>query len=99
MQPSTTYHMRAHVDWSPGLSWVDQDQTFTTGALPNQASATEGGPLVLPTLTVTRPSPKLEPSPGVELINVLPPGNSNFLGTLVTDLAGNIIWYYDVIAM
>ena len=98
MQPNTTYHMRAHVDWYPGLSWVDQDQTFTTGALPNQASATGGGPLVLPRLTVTRPGPSLEPSPGVELINVLSPGNSNFLGTLVTDLSGNIIWYYDAIA-
>ena len=33
MKPQTTYHMRAHVDWAGG-SFVDQDQTFTTGALP-----------------------------------------------------------------
>ncbi len=34
MRPQTTYHMRAHVDWTGG-SWVDQDRTFTTGALPH----------------------------------------------------------------
>src|SRR5579859_3938008 len=33
MKPQTTYHMQAHVSWTGG-SWVDQDQTFTTGALP-----------------------------------------------------------------
>jgi hypothetical protein len=38
MKPQTTYHMRAHVDWAGG-SWVDQDQTFTTGALPTSPQA------------------------------------------------------------
>ena len=33
MLPQTTYHMRAHVN-GPSGSWVDQDQTFTTGLLP-----------------------------------------------------------------
>jgi len=98
MQPSTTYHMRAHVDWYAGLSWVDQDQTFTTGALPTQLSEVAGGigPLILPTLTVTRPSPSLQPSGGVELIDLISQGNTHLLETFVTDLQGNIIWYYDV---
>jgi hypothetical protein len=96
MQPNTTYHMRAHVDWYAGLSWVDQDQTFTTGALPNKNLASPGGPLVLPTLTVTRPTPSLQPSGGVELVDLTNQGITHFLDTFVTDLQGNIIWYYDV---
>jgi arylsulfate sulfotransferase len=98
MQPSTTYHMRAHVDWYPGLSWVDQDQTFTTGPLPSKALATVGGtgPLIVPSLTVTRPSPGLQPSGGVELVDLTNQGTTHLLDTFVTDLQGNIIWYYDV---
>ena len=38
MKPQTTYHMRAHVTWSGG-SWVDQDQTFTTGPLPKPSTS------------------------------------------------------------
>ena len=98
MLPSTTYHMRAHVDWYPGLSWVDQDQTFTTGALPKQglASVGGGGPWVVPAITVTRPSPSLSPSSGVELVNLINLSTSHLLDTFITDLQGNIIWYYDV---
>jgi arylsulfate sulfotransferase len=95
MLPNTTYHMRAHVD--AGGSWVDQDQTFTTGAITQEFTSGVGSvPLVLPTLTVTRPNPSLTPSSGVELLNLITPLNSHTVGALVTDLAGNIIWYYDV---
>jgi arylsulfate sulfotransferase len=90
MLPSTTYHMRAHIDWGGG-SWVDQDQTFKTGAIPRN--------LIAPTFTVTRPDASLTPSPGVELldlVNQLSTANQDFLNTLVTDLNGNPIWYYDV---
>jgi arylsulfate sulfotransferase len=52
MKPQTTYHMRAVVG-----TWVDEDQTFTTGALPAQ--------LPPPGITVTRPNPNLSPAPGV----------------------------------
>ena len=48
MKPQTTYHMRAHVNWQGG-EWVDQDQTFKTGAIPSSQ--------LLPTFTVTRPTP------------------------------------------
>ena len=56
MKPQTTYHMRAHANW-PGASWVDQDRTFTTGAVPTS--------IQLPSITVTRPTPNLSPAPGV----------------------------------
>ncbi len=85
MKPQTTYHMRAHVDWIGG-SWVDQDQTFTTGALPSS--------LALPGISVTRPNPALSPAPGVELLSLIAPLNTNMLQSVVTDLQGNIIWYY-----
>lgn len=80
MKPQTTYHMRAVVG-----TWVDQDQTFTTGALPAQ--------LPPPGITVTRPNPNLSPAPGVELFSLVG-GQPSMLQSLVTDLQGNIIWYY-----
>jgi arylsulfate sulfotransferase len=87
MKANTTYHLRAHVTWA-GQSWVDQDQTFTTGKLPTLA-----GNATLPTITVTRPTPSLTPSSGVELFNLVVPGNM-LLSAFVTDLEGNVIWYY-----
>jgi len=98
MQPSTTYHMRAHVDWYAGLSWVDQDQTFTTGAVPDQHFAGTGnqGPLIVPGLTVIHPSPNLIPSAGVELLDLVAQSDDHILEALITDLQGNVIWYYDV---
>jgi len=95
MRPSTTYHMRAHVDFESG-SWVDQDQTFMTGPMPSQgsASATFSNPSP-PELTVTRPTPGLSPQPGVEYIDVVGPANTPVLEAFVTDLDGKIIWYYD----
>jgi len=76
--------MRAHAEGSDG-EWVDQDQTFTTGALPS---------LTFPIISVTRPSPSPS-SPenaGIEMITI-PSGN---VPALVTDRDGNPIWYYDV---
>jgi arylsulfate sulfotransferase len=95
MRPSTTYHMRAHVDYHGG-SWVDQDQTFTTGPMPSQglAAPTFTNPFP-PGLTVTRPTPGLSPQPGVEYVDVVGPANTPVLEAFVTDLDGKIIWYYD----
>jgi arylsulfate sulfotransferase len=87
MKPNSIYHMRAHAEWNGG-SWVDQDQTFTTGALPG----TKGG-LAAPGITVTRPNPSLTPAPGVELFSLV--GPNNMLRAFVTDLQGNVIWYFD----
>lgn len=103
MKPSTTYHMRAHVDYADGSSWVEPDRTFTTGPLP--MTSTEGGdpsgtqartvPLTLPTIAITRPTPGMPPSPGAELFSLVEPAKSNMLRAFVTDLDGNVIWYYD----
>jgi hypothetical protein len=79
MKPQTTYHMRAHADWSGG-SFVDQDRTFTTGKLPASQTTTQ--------IQITRPNvPGLAPAPGVELLSLTGPST-------VVDLQGNVIWYY-----
>jgi len=92
MLPQTTYHMRAHVNW-PGGSWVDDDHTFTTGALkgPQGAPATTSQ---LPGISVSTPVPGLAPAAGVELLSLGEPANTSMLEAIATDLQGNIIWYY-----
>ncbi|MFN2384752.1 MAG: aryl-sulfate sulfotransferase [Thermoanaerobaculia bacterium] len=81
MLPSTTYHMRGFIQWQDGRFLSTQDLTFATGPLPAG---------ILPTLTAAT-APGGSPSPGVELVNVIDP-----IGlSVVTDLAGNIVWYYD----
>ena len=69
MKPQTTYHMRAHVTWLGG-SWVDQDQTFTTGALPGLPSYYTAVNVEFPAISVQTPTPGLLPSPGVELLTL-----------------------------
>ena len=85
MKPKTTYHLRAHAAWAGG-SWVDQDQTFTTGALPSS--------ILPPTFSIAPPAPDLPvtaaPAPGVELLSLFATGG---LGAAATDLEGNLIWY------
>ncbi|MGA7399309.1 MAG: aryl-sulfate sulfotransferase [Candidatus Sulfotelmatobacter sp.] len=85
MRPNTTYHMRAHLDAANGESWVGPDETFKTGAIPASAGT-------LPGIVVTRPTPGLTPSSGVEVFNLV--GTNKMLTALVTDIEGNIIWYY-----
>ena len=38
--------------------------------------------------------PDLSPAMGVELLSLVEPANTNMLQSVVTDLQGNIIWYY-----
>ena len=85
MKQNTLYHMRAHVNWASG-SWVDQDRTFTTGPLPSS--------FAVPAITVVQPTPGLSPAPGVELLSLIEPANTNMLQAVATDLQGNVIWYY-----
>lgn len=86
MKPQTTYHMRAHVKWLGG-EWVDQDQTFKTGAIPASSP--------LPQFSVTSASGS--PSGGVELLSLVNSGSvfpdNEPIDGMVTDLQGNIIWY------
>ncbi len=86
MKPQTTYHMRAHVEWAQG-SWVDQDRTFTTGAIPSEYQ--------LPQITVTLPSSSAgaAPAPGIELLSMTSATNTKMLSGVATDLQGNVIWY------
>ncbi len=83
MKASTTYHMRGVVQFADGTTFNDEDQTFTTGALPAG---------VLPQITVTT-SPGMTPQAGVELVDTvsIAGGKEN---AFVTDLAGNVIWLF-----
>ena len=92
MLPQTTYHMRAHVDW-PGGSWVDQDRTFTTGALPTDPP--------FPQFTVTggAPGSSTASSPGVELLSLVNTSGAPVMHAVVTDQKGNVIWFCPVAAL
>src|SRR6185437_12060542 len=81
MLASTQYHMRAVVEFPDGTSYQDQDKVFTTGALPAGA---------FPTIT-TQTTPGQTPQPGVEMVDI---GAVTNFRTFVTDLAGNVIWWY-----
>jgi hypothetical protein len=92
MLPQTTYHMRAHVD-SPTGSWVDQDQTFTTGALPTDP------PFAKFTVTAGGAGTSTAPSPGVELLSLVNTTGAKVMQGVVTDQKGNVIWFCPVAAL
>jgi len=81
MRASSTYHMRAFVQYAGG-SYRDSDHTFSTGAPPAGA---------IPLTLATR-APGATPTPGVELLDLVVP-NGQF-ETIATDLDGSLIWYY-----
>jgi arylsulfate sulfotransferase len=89
MRASTTYHMRAKIDFDDGKEQLDSDHTFTTGALPAAR---------VPKVTVTRPG-NLQPNPGIELLDAvsltsIP--NTDPVDAAAFDLNGNLIWFYDL---
>ena len=87
MRASSTYHMQAVVDLPGGLQFQSVDHTFQTGALPANR---------VPQITVSS-SGNLAPNPGVELLTLNNTGlSANPLMTVVSDLQGNVIWYYDL---
>jgi len=92
MLPNTTYHMRAHVD-SPSGSWVDQDQTFTTGALPADPP--------VPQFTVTEGASgsSTAPSPGIELLSLVNTTGAKVMQAVVADQKGKVIWFCPVAAL
>jgi hypothetical protein len=81
MIQATTYHMRARIQFRDGKWLTTPDALFRTGVLPN---------IALPTLSATT-SANQTPSAGVELINVIDPTGIS----AVSDIEGNILWYYD----
>jgi arylsulfate sulfotransferase len=92
MLPQTTYHMRAHVD-SPTGPWLDEDQTFTTGALPTTPSVPQF------TVTAGASGSSTAPSPGVELLSLASTTGANIVQAIVTDQKGNAIWFCPVAAL
>lgn len=86
MRASTAYHMQALIHLPDGTQVADTDHAFTTGALPAPIS----------NITVQQTA-GVTPAPGVELLCLLPPAdNRGELAAVVTDLSGNVIWYYDI---
>jgi len=86
MRAGTNYHMQAVVHLSNGDAVFDSDQTFITGALPAGA---------LSNLTVQQTA-GLTPAAGVEMLCLFEGTSQSSLTAVVTDLAGNIIWYYPI---
>lgn len=83
MRASTAYHMQALVHLPDGTQVADTDHTFTTGALPQ----------VVSNITVQQTA-GMTPAPGAELLCLFPTDQKGELTALVTDLSGNVIWYY-----
>jgi arylsulfate sulfotransferase len=84
MRASAMYHMQALVHLANGTQVADSDHTFTTGALP------------APVSQITVQTTGLTPAPGVELLCLAPIDLKGELTALVTDLSGNVIWYYSM---
>ena len=84
MKGNTLYHMRGVVQFADGTEYMDQDQTFTTGAVP----AAE-----LPVLTTTT-TPGMTPQSGVELLDLVY-GSASVAPVAVTDLNGDVLWSYN----
>lgn len=85
MRSGTTYHMQATTQLASGQQVVDADHVFTTGTI--AAS-------ILPGITVPQAATSAA-APGIELINRYVQNSSQLLA-LATDLAGNVVWYYQL---
>jgi arylsulfate sulfotransferase len=85
MRAATIYHMQAMLKLASGRKVLDSDHTFTTGTIPSSA---------LPTLTIPQPA-LAGAAPGVEMLDIFNQLNTTgLLQAVVTDLQGNVIWYY-----
>ena len=84
MRQFSSSHMRAIIEFPEGAQFFDADHLFTTGGLPADR---------VPPITVTRPAPG-PANGGVELLDLIG-GSTNQVQAAVTDLQGNVIWYYD----
>jgi len=87
MKGNTLYHMRAIFQPTGTTTTVftDSDHTFTTTAYPAAN---------LPNLTAVIASGQT-PQSGVELLDLISIGGGTKLKTVVSDLAGNVLWAYD----
>jgi arylsulfate sulfotransferase len=89
MLGSTAYHLQASVTLADGVTAIDADHTFTTGAVPFM-----GGPQFTgqkqPQLSATIPA-GMTPQSGIEMITGV---SGPAQGLYATDLNGNVIWTY-----
>jgi arylsulfate sulfotransferase len=83
MRANTTYHMQATLRLASGQQVMDSDHTFTTGNLPAA---------MIPSITIPQAA-GANTAEGVELLDRYDYFTSQLLA-FVTDLAGNVIWYY-----
>jgi arylsulfate sulfotransferase len=89
MRASTTYHMRISASFAGGVTYLDADHTFMTGALPANRP---------PSITITVPAGP-QTNPGVQLlsmVNQFTKAPANPYQAAAVDLQGNVIWYYDI---
>jgi arylsulfate sulfotransferase len=86
MRASSTYHLQALVHLPDGTTISDTDKQFTTAAIPAA---------LLPNLTAQQ-TPGLTPAAGVELFCLFEESSQTQLTAVITDLAGNVIWYYPI---
>jgi arylsulfate sulfotransferase len=86
MRANTVYHMQAIVTLANNSQLLDIDHTFTTGPLPSGR---------IPNIT-TQTTGVGAPSPGVELLSMVNEYGGNNLSGVAADLAGSVIWYYDL---
>jgi arylsulfate sulfotransferase len=84
MRASSTYHMQAIIHLPNGNTVLDADHVFTTGALPAS---------MLPNITIQQTA-GMTPAPGVELLDLIEQTSQTTLTAVVTDLEGNVIWFY-----
>lgn len=85
MRANSTYHMQAVVNLATSTRVLDADHTFTTGPLPAPISK----------ITVQQTA-GMTPAPGVEMLCLDPTDGKGELTAVVTDLSGNVIWYYNI---
>jgi arylsulfate sulfotransferase len=85
MRAGTTYHVQGKVTLPGGQMMTDVDNIFSTPVM----SAT-----AIPNLKIVQAAGS-NTSPGIELIDSTNEKTTT-LQTLATDLAGNIIWYYQM---
>jgi arylsulfate sulfotransferase len=86
MRASSTYHMQAIIHLPNGNTVLDTDHVFTTGALPAG---------VIPNITIQQTA-GVTLGDGVELLDLFDEASQNTLTAVVTDLEGNVIWYYPI---
>lgn len=84
MRASSTYHMQAIIHLPDGNTVLDADHVFTTGPLPAS---------ILPNITIQRTA-GMTPASGVELLDLIEQTSQTTLTAVVTDLEGNVIWFY-----